>query len=393
MSNRTAASTGAASCAQIQRAITHASAPAQAAADLHASLWHPECCLILLFVSPDRDLNALATALADMFPGITIAGCTTAGEIGPGGYATGAIAGISLAAPDFAAAVGVIETVRAADSASMQAVVRRTRLAIHDAAPWARHENLFAMTLIDGMCGCEERVISAAYGALAGIPIRGGSAGDGLRFEQTAVLHNGAFRRDCALIIVIATRRRFHAFKTEHFVAGQEKIVVTGADPRLRLVTEINAEPAAQEYARITGLDPAALNPAAFATHPMVVRVGDQSFVRAIRRVNADGSLAFLCAIDEGVVLTVAHNVDLVRNLDQVFAAITEDIGPPDLVIAFDCILRALEMDQARSRARAGALVDRHNAVGFLTYGEQYDAMHVNHTFTGIAIAARGDHA
>jgi hypothetical protein len=388
MSNRTAALTEAASRVSIQRAITHARDPVEAAAALHAGLWHPNCCLILLFISPDRDLDALAAALAGRFPGTAIAGCTTAGEIGPGGYATGAIAGISLAAPDFAAAVGLIENLHASDAAAMQAVVRRTRLAIHDAAPWARHDNLFAMTLIDGMCGCEELVISTAYGALAGIPIRGGSAGDGMRFDRTFILHNGAFRRNCALIIVVATRRRFRAFKTEHFVPGHEKTVVTGADPRLRLVTEINAEPAALEYARITGLDPEALTPAAFATHPMVVRVGDQSFVRAIRRVNADGSLAFLCAIDEGVVLTVAHNVDLVRNLEQVFATITEDIGPPDLVISFDCILRGLEMDQAGSRGQAGRLVDQHNAVGFLTYGEQYDAMHVNHTFTGIAIAA-----
>jgi hypothetical protein len=374
--------------AGIQRAITHAYDPVQAAAELHAALWHPDCCLILLFISPDRDRDALAAALAASFPGTTIAGCTTAGEIGPGGYATGAISGISLAAPDFAAAVGLIEDLHTPDAAAMQAVVRRTRLAIHDAAPWARHDNLFAMTLIDGMCGCEELVVSTAYGALAGIPIRGGSAGDGMRFERTFTLYNGAFRRDCALIIVVATRRRFRAFKTEHFVPGHEKTVVTGANPRLRLVTEINAEPAALEYARITGLDPGALTPSAFATHPMVVRVGDQSFVRAIRRVNADGSLAFLCAIDEGVVLTVAHNVDLVRNLEQVFARITAEIGPPDLVIAFDCILRGLEMDQGRSRGRAGMVVDAHNAVGFLTYGEQYDAMHVNHTFTGIAIAA-----
>jgi hypothetical protein len=393
MSNRTASITEAVTRGNVQRAITRARDAGEAARDLHEALWHPECCLILLFISPDRDLGALATELAATFPGTRIAGCTTAGEIGPGGYETGAIAGISLAAPDFAAAVGLIEHVSTSDAAAMQAVVRRTRLAIHDAAPWARHENLFAITLIDGMCGCEELVISAAYGALAGIPIRGGSAGDGMRFEQTFTLHDGAFRRDCALIIVIATRRRFHAFKTEHFIPGHEKIVVTGADPRLRLVTEINAEPAALEYARITGLDPDALSPAAFATHPMVVRVGDQSFVRAIRRVNADGSLAFLCAIDEGVVLTIAHNVDLVRNLEQVFATITADIGPPELVIAFDCILRGLEMDQTGSRLRAGRVVDRHQAVGFLTYGEQYDAMHVNHTFTGIAIAARSDHA
>ncbi len=379
---------GCAARPNIQRAISFAVDPALAAEELHAALWHPDCCLVLLFISPGRDLGGLAAALGRVFGATCVAGCTTAGEIGPPGYAAGAITGISLAAPDFAAAVGLIDNLQGGRAADMQAVVRRTRLAIHDAAPWARHENLFAMTLIDGMCGCEELVISAAYGALAGIPIRGGSAGDGLRFDRTFVLHGGAFRQNCALIIVVATTRQFRAFKTEHFVAGQEKTVVTGADPQRRIVTEINAEPAAREYARITGLDPAALTPAAFATHPMVVRVGDQSFVRAIRRVNADGSLAFLCAIDEGVVLTVARGVDLIRNLEEALDEITADIGAPDLVIAFDCILRGLEMDHTHIREQAGALVARHRAVGFLTYGEQYDAMHVNQTFTGIAIAA-----
>ena len=32
-------------------------------------------------------------------------------------------------------------------------------------------------------------------------------------------------------------------------------MVVTGADPARRIVTEINAEPAALEYARMVGLD------------------------------------------------------------------------------------------------------------------------------------------
>jgi len=272
------------------------------------------------------------------------------------------------------------------DATDMQATVRQTRLAIYDAAPWARHENLFAITLIDGMCGCEELVASAACGALGGIPLRGGSAGDGMRFEKAFVLRQGSFRTDCALIAVIATRRAFRAFKTEHFSAGPEKCVVTGAVPRRRVVTEINAEPAVQEYARITGMRVRDLTPAAFATHPMMVRVGEQGFVRSIQRANPDHSLTFLCAIDEGVVLSVGQCGDLVGDLENLFDGIERAIGPPELVIAFDCILRGLELDQRRIRERAGALMDRVNAVGFSTYGEQCEAMHMNQTFTGIAI-------
>jgi hypothetical protein len=35
--------------------------------------------------------------------------------------------------------------------------------------------------------------------------------------------------------------------------------------------------------------------------------------------------------------------------------------------------------------------MDRNNAVGFCTYGEQCEAMHMNQTFAGIAIG--GEHA
>jgi hypothetical protein len=372
----------------IRRAVSFAQDPELAAAELYDALWQPDSCLVLLFISPRPDMAALGACISRRFGKVAVSGCTTAGEIGPGGYHQHAITGISLASPDFAASVGLIETLSRLDASDMQDTVRRTRLSIYDSAAWARHENLFAITLIDGMCGCEEVVAGAACGALGGIPLRGGSAGDGMDFERTFVVHEGRFYTDSALIIVVATRRRFRAFKTEHFTAGSEKFVVTGAIPRRRMVTELNAEPAAEEYARITGIHVDELVPAAFATHPMVVRVGEQSFVRSPRRVNADRSLTFLCAIDEGAVLTVGQGGDLIGNLSARFADLESEIGPPELVIAFDCILRGLELDERRIRGPVGALMDRNNAVGFLTYGEQYEAMHMNQTFVGIAIGA-----
>jgi hypothetical protein len=370
----------------IRRAVTHSADPERAAAELADALWQPDMCLVLLFISPGYDLVRLAPHLQRRFGGVPLGGCTTSGEIGPGGYHEASICGLSLAAPDFAASLGVIGQLSRLNMEDIQATVRRTRLAIHDFAPWARHENMFAVTLIDGMCGVEELVASAACGALGGIPLRGGSAGDGLDFEKTFLLHNGAVRTDCALIAVIATRHKFRGFKTEHFSPGAEKSVVTGAVPRKRIVTEINAEPAAEEYARITGVPLDDLTPASFATHPMVVRVGEQSFVRSIQRLNPDHSLSFLCAIDEGAVLTVGVSGDLVGNLDGLFAGIDQEIGPPALIIAFDCILRGVELDQRRIRGLVGAMMDRHNAVGFCTYGEQCEAMHMNQTFTGVAI-------
>ena len=60
----------------------------------------------------------------------------------------------------------------------------------------------------------------------------------------------------------------------------------------------------------------------------------------------------------------------------------------PALVLGCDCVLRYLEIEQAQLRPAIDALMTRHNVIGFATYGEQFNAMHVNQTFTGVAIAA-----
>jgi hypothetical protein len=118
----------------------------------------------------------------------------------------------------------------------------------------------------------------------------------------------------------------------------------------------------------------------------VVVKVGGQTYVRSIQKVNADESLTFFCAIDEGIVLTVAQGVDLVRNLEESFAKVEAEIGKPTIVLGCDCILRFIETGQRGIRERVGEVFVAHNVVGFSTYGEQFNAMHVNQTFTGVAI-------
>jgi len=215
----------------------------------------------------------------------------------------------------------------------------------------------------------------------------GGSAADGVRFGKTFIFHEGEFRTDCAVLTLVHSKYPFVAFKAEHFVPSTERMIVTGADPPRRLVTEINGEPAAQEYARLIGLTVDELTPTVFATHPVVVKVGGTPYVRSIQKVSENGSLTFFCAIDEGIVLTIARSVDLVHNLEQAFEKVEATLGPPAFVLGFDCILRSLEADAHELRARIGEVMAQHKVVGFATYGEQFAGMHVNQTFTAIALA------
>ncbi|HTH16859.1 MAG TPA: FIST N-terminal domain-containing protein, partial [Magnetospirillum sp.] len=295
---------------------------------------------------------------------------------------------LGLAAPHFAASAVLLGDLSALDLRASGGAVRQALQAIRASAPQFGRDQMFAFTLIDGLCGSEEAVVSALHGALGEIPLCGGSAGDCLRFARTQVLHGGRWHDNAALFVLVATSLPFRVFKTEHFTVDEERAVVTAADLSRRIVTEINAEPAALEYARVVGLKLDTLTPQVFANHPMVVRVGGANFVRSIQKVNEDGSLTFFCAIDEGIVLRVARGIDLAENLEELFARLQGELGTPVLTLGFDCILRGLEMDEKGLRGAVGRMMADNNVFGFATYGEQYQAMHVNQTFTGIAIGA-----
>ena len=161
-------------------------------------------------------------------------------------------------------------------------------------------------------------------------------------------------------------------------------MVVTEADPARRIVKEINAEPAAREYARIVGKDPNQLNPFTFAANPVVVRIGGEHHVRSIQRVNSNGELVFFSAIDEGMVLHVARAEDMTGHLDDQLA----DLGGeerPQAILACDCILRRIEAQQCQQIGSVSEVLARHNVTGFSTYGEQFGPLHVNQTMTGVA--------
>lgn len=367
--------------------------PRKAVAQLHHAIGGPRTAFAVLFFSPQYDVNEIAAAVRDTFGDTPVFGCTTAGEITPFGYINGGLCGIGFPADEFAVTSVLFEDLAHFEVA---ATLEKTRLAVAEqermaAATFpgiAPMPKSFALLLVDGLSVREEQLVSAIANALGDIPLVGGSAGDDMNFRRTWILHNGRCVANAASLLLVTARRRFVAFKTEHFLNTDKKMVVTGAKPAERTVTELNAEPAAREYARVVGLDGERLTPMTFAAHPVLVRVGGQYHVRAIQKVNADDSLTFFCAIDEGLVLTVAESVDVVHDLERLFDRIRGELGTPDLIIGCDCVLRNLEIEQRQLKPAVSELFMRNGVIGFCTYGEQFNSMHVNQTFTGIAIGS-----
>ena len=254
-------------------------------------------------------------------------------------------------------------------------------------APGADAGNSFALLLIDGLSRREEPVTRVLQNALGGVQLVGGSAGDALNFGITQVYAEGAFHTDSAALVLVTTPLPFRVFKTQHFVPTDHRVVVTDADAERRIVREIDGRPAAEAYAELVGVSVQSLDPLRFAGRPMVVLIDGTNYVRSIQKANPDGSLTLMCAIEEGLVLRSAHGVGLVENLVQSFAQTRDAIGPPQLVIGCDCILRKLEITERGLGGLVEEVLSDNNFIGFSSYGEQFGGVHINQTLTGIAIA------
>jgi hypothetical protein len=371
--------------ANIRRGVTLDRDPATAAQELAAQLYGPETGAVVFFCSATYDLERLEGALAKHFAGTEVMGCTSAGAISPDGYTERAIVGLSFPTSDFTVVSARCEGLTASSLLRVCSAVDALRRRLLVRAPGANATNTFALLLIDGLAGIEEPVLSAIMRELGDIPLVGGSAGDDLRFKETVVFHQDGFFAQTAVLALVHTERRFELFKTQHIRSLDTKMVVTEADPVRRVVTEINAEPASIEYARLSGAGSEPLAPMRLATHPLTVRVGGADYVRSIRSANDDASLTFYCAIDEGIVLSAGAATDMFDDLQRLFARVERAVGPPSAVLGFDCIFRRLELQERGMKARVSQLLAANNVVGFSTYGEQFQAMHLNQTFSGIA--------
>lgn len=350
--------------------------------ELSKQLDAAQASIVLFFCSPHYDLTKLGRAFAEAFSA-PVAGCTSAGQIGLHGYVDGGITALSLTSAELQATPYLIS--------SLTESTQATEVGYAAAVALSRRTSrkAFGLLLIDGLSNAEERVAAALFEALADVPVVGGSAADDLSSTGTFVYFEGRFRTAAAVFVLFDTTLPFTTFKVQHVAKGAQKLVITEADADRRLVHEINGKPAAREYAAQIGIDVAELEPFVCAEHPLLLSVAGSEFVRAIRAVNADGSLSFFCAVEPGLVLTLGEPVDALEALRAGFDRASARVPNPAVVIGFDCFSRRREFERRGEAQMVGDFLGSRNVVGFCTYGEQFDALHVNQTFTAVALGGR----
>ncbi|WP_404479884.1 FIST N-terminal domain-containing protein [Novosphingobium sp. BL-52-GroH] len=378
---------------------SRAADPQEAVAELVAAIGDVELAGALLFCSHTYPREELACALKAALPGGPLIGCTSAGELTDRGYDTDSLQLIGFPADSFSMASLRFDDLDNFDPEAAQGAIRQlvAGARLDHAAAGDLHQ--VALFFVDGLSHREELLTMTAQHALGDVQLIGGSSGDGLSFRETAVLHEGRFHSDAAVIAVLTSRRPMHVFCANHYRPGPAKMVITEADPESRTVFEINAAPAAEEYLRLAsplapapgaGLDEA-LDVHFFAAHPPMVRTGGQYHVRSIQSANADGSLTFYCAIDTGVVLTIGEPVDRLSWMRELFQSVSRKVGAIDRIIGFDCVLNRLDAEDRQILREVSDIYVENKVLGFSTYGEQFLAAHMNQTFSGLAIGRSGE--
>jgi len=348
--------------------------------ELHAAIHQANTEVVMFFCSSQYNLDELQSELNRLFD-CKVVGCTTAGELGPNGFTEFGITGMSFAG-DVKADTYVI------DLQNCQSEAEHIGKAINAQPKFDDQQKTFGVLLVDGLSLAEEHLVAALYQQLGEVPIIGGSAGDDLKFEKTYVFGEGKFETGKAVFTTFATHKEFTTIKFQHFEPSDSILIVTDSEPAVRIVKEINGAPAAEVYAAELGVTQADFNSTLFANHPLLLELNGEVYVRSIQSANPDGSLTLFCAIENGVILSIGRALDPIETARIAFQKVSDKIGTPQLTIGSSCILRLLEFKEKNLTDPISEIYLMNNVVGFSTYGEQWDAVHVNQTFTGIAIGA-----
>lgn len=364
-----------------------------AAADIDQALaeatgrGHADPGLVCVFASGDLDQSRAAQAIAARFPLGPVVGCTTAGEIHFGPYRDGTITVVSIAASE---CVAVIERLDGMADLSVQdgfelGARAMASLAAKGAKP--SPATCFAMTLVDTRHGNEDVLLTGLRSALGDIPLFGGGAGGhGTENSTAAIYHDGAFHTDCSVLVLVSLHRHFKVFSAHHYRPTGPEMKVTRTDSRLRVIEEIDGRRAGEAYAQAVGLDMAVLQHPNAWLPPLMVKVGSNYYARSAARLDHNGHLHMACPISAGVRLRLGESVGLAENLTELEKEIRDEVGEPELTLGVECLMRRIEAESTTQVQALGGWFRRNRVVGFCSHGEQFRSMHVNHTFTGIAI-------
>ena len=197
-------------------ASSHAADPAAAMAEIKAEIGSQPLAGALMFCSHRFDRKALSIAIKHCMGELPVAGSISSGELTENGYDADTLSFIGFPAGEFHLASCCLNDFDHFDprgaAAAIRALVAESN---RDSAHLGDDLHQVALFLVDGLSHREELLTMTIQDALGDIPLIGGSSGDGLRFNSTAIFDGATFRSDAAVIAILTTPRPLHVFKAQ----------------------------------------------------------------------------------------------------------------------------------------------------------------------------------
>ena len=333
--------------------------------------------MVLFFASSCFDADGISRGMQDAFPGASLIGCSTAGELVSGRMLKNSLVAMAFDAESIQdVAVEVIEDVHA-DGAVRKAFAS---FASHYGTPMADMDFMayVGIALFDGLCGAEERLMET-MGDLTNVLFVGGSAGDDLKFKATHVYAHGKAYSKAAVLALLKPGVPFSILKTQSFRPLDKTLVPTRVNEERREVLEFDGKPAAAAYAEALGTTVEEA-PVHFMRHPLGLMVDDEPFVRSPQQISGN-SMIFYCNVREGMPLRLLESQDIVQDTRDSLEARMREMGKISAAINFHCILRTLELERSGCTEQYGKVFTDVPTIGFSTYGEAYLG-HINQTST-----------
>lgn len=331
--------------------------------------------LLIVLAAPHHDLAAAAAVLKEDWPTCQVVGCSTAGEIAPGGASLNALVVWALGGTGIRVSTGVGLS---AELGLRQAAINAARCLER----LERREHTVLVLLSDGLAGDQMEVVRGAYDiANIDVPLVGGCAGDNLAMHQTRQLHDRQVFSGAVVAAAISSDRPLGVGVSHGWTPLSEPMLVT--ESRNTLLSSFDDKLALDVY--LDFFNPPELvrrDPQAFAdfaaTHPIGIRRRDRIEMRHITGFDLErralvmvaevpqGGLAFLTEGDYDSVLQAA------AESAQTAIAALGDVPPVGLLL-FDCVSRRSVFGDQQVQEETDLISRCCGGIpmaGFYTYGE-----------------------
>ena len=370
----------------IKKAISTNKNEIEAIKELKQQLHQEDLAGIIFFCSRDYDLEKLEQELDKNFD-CPIIGCTTAGELNPN-YVNGSIAATSFSSEKFVFHTHSILDAKNYNSKIAKEEIEKIKKGLKFSSD-LDSQKMFTFLLNDGVSMNEELITASLFDALQGVPIVGGTAADNFEFTSALVYADKKFRDNCSTYVVIETKLDFDVYQLQHFEPTDDDIIITKADPSTRRVYEIDGENAADMISELVGVSKEQLTTNIYTEYPLLLQIGEHWHVRAMAKVMDDDSIYFACAIDEGIPLTIGKSKGLLKGLKEDVTMIKNRFKNIELTLGCDCAYRQLEVSALDIKEEVSTELEKLNFIGFSTFGEQFNSVHVNQTLTCVVIGEK----